>query len=139
VTATPTEASNRFFEEVLNGHNLDVIDDLVSEDYVELDPSPGQGPGREGLRQTLAAFNQAFPDNQWHIDERYVLRDRVITRIHWTGTHTAPFQGIPATNKSASVNCVVFDEFENGRMARSRLLMDQFGLMQQLGLLPPMG
>jgi hypothetical protein len=47
---TPVEASQQFFDKVLNGHQLDSIDDLVSDDYVELDPPPGQEPGREGLR-----------------------------------------------------------------------------------------
>jgi hypothetical protein len=48
-------------------------------------------------------------------------------------------RGVPATNRSATVKGVVIDEFEGGLMARSRILMDQFGLLQQLGLLPPLG
>ena len=123
---TPLEASQQFFDEVLNGQKLDSIDDLVSADYVE-------------LRQALAAFNAAFPDNRWYIDERIVEGDKIVTRFHWTGTHTAEFNGVPATNKSASVKGVVIDEFEDGQMARSRILMDRFGLLQQLGLLPPTG
>jgi steroid delta-isomerase-like uncharacterized protein len=87
----------------------------------------------------LAAFNAAFPDNRWYIDERIVEGDKIVTRFHWTGTHTAEFNGVPATNKSASVKGVVIDEFEDGQMARSRILMDRFGLLQQLGLLPPTG
>jgi steroid delta-isomerase-like uncharacterized protein len=136
---TPLEASQQFFDKVLNGHQLDSIDDLVSDDYVELDPPPGQQPGRDGLRQALAAFNAAFPDNRWHIDQRIVEGDTIVTRFHWTGTQTAEFRGVPATNRSATVKGVVIDEFEGGLMARSRILMDQFGLLQQLGLLPPMG
>ena len=136
---TPLEASQQFFDKVLNGHQLDSIDDLVSDDYVELDLPPGPQPGRDGLRQALAAFNAAFPDNRWHIDQRIVEGDTIVTRFHWTGTQTAEFRGVPATNMSATVKGVVIDEFEGGLMARSRILMDQFGLLQQLGLLPPMG
>ena len=32
---------NRFGEEVLNGKNLAVADEIVAEDFVELDPFPG--------------------------------------------------------------------------------------------------
>ena len=39
----------RFIEEVLNEKNLAAADELVAEDVVELDPFPGQEPGREGL------------------------------------------------------------------------------------------
>ena len=136
---TAIETSDLFYEQVLNAHDLDAIDDLVAEDYVELDPQQGQAAGRNGLRQALAEFNEAFPDNHWHLDERIVEGDKIVTRFHWTGTHTGEFRGVPATNKSASVKGVVIDEFEDGQMARSRILMDQFGLLQQLGLLPPMG
>jgi steroid delta-isomerase-like uncharacterized protein len=136
---TAIETSDLFYEQVLNAHDLDAIDDLVAEDYVELDPQQGQAAGRNGLRQALAEFNEAFPDNHWHLDERIVDGEKIVTRFHWTGTHTGEFRGVPATNKSASVKGVVIDEFEDGQMARSRILMDQFGLLQQLGLLPPMG
>ena len=139
MTRTPLEASQQFFDQILNGHNLSTLDDLVSKDYVELDPPPGQSSGRDGLRQALAGFNESFPDNHWHVDERIVEGNKIVSRFHWTGTHKADFVGIPATGKSASVKGVVIDEFENGQMVRSRILMDQLGMLQQIGLIPPMG
>jgi steroid delta-isomerase-like uncharacterized protein len=139
MTRTSLEASQKFLDEVLNSHNLDAIDDLVAENYAELDPAPGQGPGRDGLRQALATFNESFPDNHWNTDERVVEGNKIVTRFHWTGTHKADFIGIPATDKSVSVKGVVIDEFQDGQMVRSRILMDQLGLLQQLGVIPPMG
>jgi hypothetical protein len=40
----------RFVNEVLNKQNLAALDELVAEDFVELDPLPGQEQGREGLK-----------------------------------------------------------------------------------------
>jgi steroid delta-isomerase-like uncharacterized protein len=137
--ATPLELEGQFLDEVLNNKNLDALDRLVAEDYVELDPQPGQGPGREGLRQSLAAFNVGFPDARWYADEQISEGNKVVTRFHYTGTHQGEFMGIPATGKSVTVKGVVIDEFENDQMSRSRILLDQLGAMQQLGLIPPMG
>jgi hypothetical protein len=49
-------------EEVLNKKNLAAADEIVAEDFVELDPLPGQEQGREGLKQILSMFFAAFPD-----------------------------------------------------------------------------
>ena len=36
-------------ETVLNRKDLNALDQYVAENFIELDPAPGQGPGREGL------------------------------------------------------------------------------------------
>ena len=41
---------SKFVEEVINQGRLDRADDLVVEDFVELDPLPAQLQGREGLK-----------------------------------------------------------------------------------------
>jgi len=60
---SPGEVIERFRQQVLNGKNVDAIDEIAAEDFIELDPIPGQGPGREGLKTflTTVAF-PAFPD-----------------------------------------------------------------------------
>src|SRR5690349_23333203 len=44
----------QMIDRVLNGRDLTALDQFVAEDFVELDPFPGQGPGREGLREVMA-------------------------------------------------------------------------------------
>jgi steroid delta-isomerase-like uncharacterized protein len=134
--ATNREVGHRFAAEVLNGKNLDALDALVAEDFVELDPLPGQGPGREGLKQTLAMFFAGFPDLEWVIEEEIAAADKVVSRFTWRGTHRGEFLGIPATGRRVAVKGVVIDRFANARMQDSRLLMDTLGLMQQLGVIP---
>ena len=40
----------RFYDEALNGHRVDVIDELALADYVEHEPLPGQRDGLMGLK-----------------------------------------------------------------------------------------
>ncbi|HSZ16797.1 MAG TPA: ester cyclase [Terracidiphilus sp.] len=136
MSAANKEVIRTFIEDVINQNRLDRADDLVQEDFVELDPLPGQQQGREGLKGILASMRTAFPDIHWTIHEMVSEGDKVVSRFHWTGTHRAPFVGIPATGKSVLVHGVVIDRLEQGRMADSRILMDTLSLMQQLGVIP---
>ena len=126
----------RFVEEVLNQGRLERADELVALDFVELDPLPGQQPGREGLKQVIAAFRTAFPDIDWVIEEMVAEGDKVFSRFTWNGTHRGEFFGVPATGKQITVKGAVIDRVLNGQMVDSRILMDGLGMMTQLGVIP---
>ncbi len=129
----------RFIQEVINQGRLDVADEIVLENFVELDPLPGQQQGREGLKAVIAMMRAAFPDLHWVADETIAAGEKVVTRFTWTGTQRGPFLGIPATGKSVTVKGVVIDRLSGGKMADSRILMDSLGMMQQLGVIPTPG
>jgi steroid delta-isomerase-like uncharacterized protein len=129
-------AIRKFLEEVINQNRMDRATDLVVEDFVELDPLPGQRQGREGLKEVLGMMRAAFPDIHWAVEEMVAEGDKVVTRFTWTGTHRGIFLGIPATGKSVSVKGVVIDQLEGGKMSNSRMLMDSLGMLQQLGVVP---
>ena len=137
MSETNKQIMRTFVEEVINQNRLDRADDLVKEDFIELDPLPGQQQGREGLKDVLAMMRTAFPDIHWTITEMVSEGEKVVSRFHWTGTHRAPFLGIPATGKPVEVKGVVIDRLEAGKMADSRILMDTLALLQQLGVIPP--
>jgi steroid delta-isomerase-like uncharacterized protein len=126
----------QFLDEVINQNRLDRADDLVLEDFVELDPMPGQRQGRDGLKELLGGLLTAFPDMHWVVEEMVAEGDKVVTRFTWTGTHHGVFLGLPATGRSVVVKGVVIDELAGGKMSRSRILMDSLGMMQQLGAIP---
>jgi steroid delta-isomerase-like uncharacterized protein len=134
-----TATMQRFMDEVLNEGRLDVADELVKEDFIELDPLPGQRQGREGLKEAIGMMRAAFPDMHWVPEEVIAADDKVVTRFKWSGTHRGEFLGIPATGRKVVVPGVVIDRLEGGKMADSRILMDTLGLLQQLGAVPGPG
>jgi len=131
------EVGRRFVEEVINKQNLAAADELVAENFVELDPLPGQAQGREGLKQILAMFFAAFPDLHWTVEEDAAEVDKLFSRFTWLGTHRGDFLGVPATGNQVEVNGVVIDRIVEGKMVDSRILMNELSLMQQLGVIPP--
>jgi len=107
------------------------------EDVVELVPLPGQGPGLEGLKETLRGLRTAFPDLHFSVEEQITEGEKVLTRFEWTGTHRGEFVGVPATGRSVKVWGMVIDRFEDGKIKDTRIIMDMLGLMMQLGVFPP--
>jgi len=126
----------RFIEEVINQGNLDAADEIVEENFVELDPLPGQRQGREGLKEVIGMMRAGFPDIHWVADETIAAGEKVVTRFTWTGTHHGAFLGIPPTGRKVTVKGVVIDRLFGGKMADSRIMMDTLGMMQQLGVVP---
>lgn len=129
----------RFVDEVINQGRYEAADELVQEDFIELDPLPGQQQGREGLKGVIRMMRAGFPDIHWVVEETIASGDKVVSRFKWTGTHRGDFLGIPASGRKVVVPGVVIDRLRNGKMADSRILMDTMGMMQQLGVIPGPG
>ncbi len=127
----------RFTEEVITQGDMGVAAQFVWEDVVEQVPFPGQGPGLEGLKDVLRGMRAAFPDLDFSIKEQITEDDKVATRFEWTGTHQGEFLGVPGTGRKVSVWGIVIDRLEEGRIKDTRIIMDIFGLMLQLGVFPP--
>ena len=89
----------RFVKEVINEGRYESADELVQEDFVELDPLPGQQQGREGLKDVIRMMRSGFPDIHWVVEETIAAGDKVVSRFRWTGTHEGRFLGIPASGR----------------------------------------
>jgi steroid delta-isomerase-like uncharacterized protein len=140
-TATSTEAlktlAQRFADDVINRRDLDTaLTELVVEDFVEQNPLPGQGPGRAGLADVLAGMFAAFPDLHWTLHDTVAEGDRIMTFSTWTDTHRGDFMGIPATDRSVTVEAWTLDRYRDAQLIESRIIMDIAGLLTQLGVLP---
>jgi len=125
-----------FVDEVITNGNIEAAAHYVWEDVVEEVPLPGQGPGLDGLKDILRAMRCGFPDLVFSIQEQVAEHDKVASRFEWTGTHNGDFLGIPATGRPVRVWGVVIDRLEDGRIKDTRIIMDTFGMMAQLGVLP---
>ncbi len=71
----------RFFQEMDRG-NIDAIDELVAEDFVDHDPPPfpGLAEGRAGLKQAAEMFWRATP-GEHVIEDQIAEGDKVVTRL----------------------------------------------------------
>ena len=130
--------ARKMFEDVLNGRNLDLLDELATSDYVEHNPLPGQRAGIDGIRDRYTMVLTAF-DPHFTIDDVIAEGDKVVLRWTNAGTHVGEFLGMPPTGRSYRIPGVEIWRVENGKLAEHWDVVDVFGQLQQLGLLPAPG
>jgi predicted ester cyclase len=70
------------------------------------------------------------------IDEQIAEGDMVVTRWTAYGTQKGELAGIPPTGKSVVVIGVSIDRMVNGKLVAGWTVSDQYGMLQQLGVIP---
>jgi steroid delta-isomerase-like uncharacterized protein len=128
----------RLFEEAFGQGNLTVLDEIIAPNQVNGGPGalPGMPSGPEGTKMLITAYRNAFPDLHFTIDEQIAEGNTVVTRWTAHGTHNGELAGLPPTGKPATIVGMGVDRVENGKIVESWGLFDQFGMLQQLGLIP---
>jgi steroid delta-isomerase-like uncharacterized protein len=126
-------AIRRIYDEVFNGKDLSVLDEVLSPDVV--DHTFGS-KGLEATRQFFAGLHRAFPDFHAEVHDLIGEGDLVSARLTFSGTHRGAFIGIPATGKYVSVPGVDFVRFAGGRATDHWGGPDVAKLLEQLGVLP---
>jgi steroid delta-isomerase-like uncharacterized protein len=130
--------ARRVFEEVLNGRNLDPLDELVASDYIEHMPLPGQRTGIDGIRDRYTMLHKAF-DADFTVEDVIAEGDKVVLRWMQSGTHVGEFPGLPPTGRRFRIPGIEIWRVENGKLAEHWDVVDVFGQLQQLGVLPAPG
>jgi steroid delta-isomerase-like uncharacterized protein len=127
---------DRINEEAFNQGRVDVLDELVADDFVEHDPMPGTPPDREGFKGMIRSLREAFPDFHAQTDDQIVAGDKVVERWTCTGTHEGEFIGAPATHRRIEIHGMDISRLEDGRLVEHWTQVDMLSLLQQLGMLP---
>jgi steroid delta-isomerase-like uncharacterized protein len=127
----------RFYEEIDAG-NLDAMDELVAEDYLNHSPFPfPTPPGREGLKQAFRILWEATPGTH-EIEDQLADGDKVVTRLTAHGRHDGDLPGpIPATGNELHMSAVAIHRIADGKIAEHWSGKDELGLMIQLGVVEP--
>lgn len=131
------KALNRKWAELLNAKDLDGALALLSPNFVEHSSMPGLPGGIEGVRMFFSMLIAAFPDFHGTILDQLADGDKVADRVSVEATHTGPFMGIPATGKRVKFTFMDINRYADGKFVEHWGEVDNLGLMQQLGVVPP--
>jgi predicted SnoaL-like aldol condensation-catalyzing enzyme len=77
--------------------DLDVLDDVLSADYIDHNPVPGQGAGIGGVKEKVRATREALGQISVRFDDQVAEGDLVASRITFTvggGEATIPLIAI---------------------------------------------
>jgi steroid delta-isomerase-like uncharacterized protein len=129
----------RAYEELWNERNVEVVDELVTEDFLNHAAPPDRQRGRQGLKDVVRMFEGAFPDFRYEVEDVISEGEKVAVRDVFRGTHQGDFMGIPATGNRVTMEAIHIYHFREGRLAEHWVARDDLGMMQQLGAVPPTG
>ena len=97
----------RVFEEVIPSGDTDAMRELVSPDFLDHDPLPGQPAGGPGGEYVVKTMHGAHPDLRFTIDDLVAERDRVTIRWTLRGTNTGPLLGRPPSGRPVEYSAIV--------------------------------
>jgi steroid delta-isomerase-like uncharacterized protein len=130
-------ATMRRAYDLINAGDLDAFGELLADDFVEHEESPGLEPTKEGVVKFFQMYREGFPDLRMEPQDILVSGDKVVTRVQATGTHQGEFLGIPATGKGIDVQLIDIVRFNGESLATEHWgVFDALTMMQQLGVVP---
>ena len=125
----------RYFDEIINKGDVDVVDEIISPSFVY----PGAEPGREGFKELVVEFREAFPDAHAAIDEMICEKDRVVVKSTMRATHKGRLLDIAPTHNPVEYSGIDIFRVSDQRIIEVVFVRDHYRLMQQLGVVPPLG
>ena len=128
----------RFYEEIDKG-NIDAMDEMVAEDYIDHSPVPfATATGLEGLKQTFRIFEKATPGHHV-IEDQIAEGDKVVTRLTSIGKHEGDLPGAPRTGNDMKMTSITIHRIANGKLVEKWSEKDMIALLTQLGVMKPPG
>ena len=130
----------RFYEE-LDAHNLDIMDELLADDFTTGIYRAGSeeeiGDGRAGMKELWQEYWDAFPDFEGKSMELIAEDDRVAVFREETGTHEGEFRGIDPTGNEVTFEYGGYVVIEDGKIVHGHFGGNVLNLLKQMGVDPP--
>jgi predicted ester cyclase len=129
------KAVSRRWIDVFNARDDAAEADVRAPDYVAHAPASLEpAPLNSETCRFLAGFVEGFPDLRLAVEDAVGEGDLFAERVHFEGTHTGVFQGLPPTHKTVSFSGLELNRFADGKVVEHWFQLDALGLLQQLGL-----
>jgi steroid delta-isomerase-like uncharacterized protein len=127
--------THRFYSEVFNQGKLELIDELIADDFVEHEEMPGMPTDKRAPRMFIGMMREAFPDINATVEDMVVEGNTVAVRARMSGTHKGEFMGIPPTGNKFDIQAMDVIRYRNGQVCAHWGVTDSLTMMQQLDVI----
>lgn len=138
--ATNKQIVQRLVTDVIQGGDIGLTEEFFDPAYVPHDPSnPARRGGIAGATEFIAMLHQTATGV--HYDATHWLADGDLVSYHWhlRFIHTGPLMGVPPSGKEIAVTGIDMFRLSGGKIVESWAYADALGMLQQMGVLPPLG
>jgi steroid delta-isomerase-like uncharacterized protein len=127
-----------FFEAAWNEGQI--REDLLAADALDHSQVGGKQktePGAGSFKHIVNMFRSAMPDVKLSLEDQIYVDDKVVHRWRLNGTDTGGVMGMPPSQKPLTVTGTTVVRMQDGKIAERWANVDELGLLQQLGVVPP--
>jgi steroid delta-isomerase-like uncharacterized protein len=123
----------RFYDEVTNGRNVAVLDELLAPDFEGFKvEGSDHGQDREEFKHMLSMMLNAFSDRRQTIHDWVAENDRVVTRWTVQGTQQGEYLGIAPAGKRVKFSGMDIFRVVDGKIVEVWAEVDMLDVRKQL-------
>ncbi|MGI5532006.1 SDR family NAD(P)-dependent oxidoreductase [Streptomyces syringium] len=132
--AQPTAVVRRHLDEVVNGGDVGLVDELWAEDLHCHGGILGECHGLAEWKGFMAANRGALADLRLDVKDVVASGDKVVVRFVGSAIHSRAFLGVPATGKKAEWLGIGIYTVRDGKITDAWFGEDWLGMLLQLGV-----
>ena len=124
---------SRFYHDLWNRWDDEGVEELLHEDFTFRGSLGTETRGRDEWRSYRDAVRAGSSDFHNEILDLVADGDRAAARLRYTGSHTGPLAGLPATGRRFSYAGAAFFTGDPRQLTSAWVLGDLTALREQLG------
>jgi predicted ester cyclase len=110
-----------------------LLDEALSQAFVDHTLPPGRPQGPTGPAIAYAAFSKAVPDLNVEVVQRVIAKDRVVSHLRFTGHFTGSFGDAKGAGQDVDFIATDILKITDGRITDNWHLEDNLTFLKQIG------
>jgi signal transduction histidine kinase len=129
VTEENKNLARRFLEAQARG-DMETLDELMAPNFVDRSLLPGQKPGREDYKRSLADMLSVHPNTGFAVEDQIAEGDMVASRITGTSVHRGKYLGADPTGQETGYSGIHIHHIVDGKIAEEWSEADNLEVVQ---------
>ena len=121
--------ARRFLEAQARG-DMETLDELMAPDFIDRSLLPGQKPGREDYKRSLAEMLSVFINTGFAVEDQIAEGDMVASRFTGKSVHRGRFLGADPTGEETSYSGIHIHRIADGKIAEEWSESDNLEVIQ---------
>ena len=123
------ELARRFLEAQARG-DMEMLDELMAPEFVDRSLLPGQKPGREDYKRSLADMLSVHPNTGFQIETQIAEGDMVASRFSGTSVHRGKYLGADPTGQETRYSGIHIHRIAGGKIVEEWSESDNLEVVQ---------
>lgn len=121
--------ARRFLEAQAKG-DIQTLDELMAPDFADRSLLPGQKPGREDYKQSVADMLAVYANTGFTVEAQIAEDDHVVSRYTGSSIHRGKFLGVDPTGRESGYSGIAIHRIAGGKIVEEWAEADNLEVVQ---------